>query len=270
MTSGALSIFTPRAATLVLRSVSDPSRETTARRGDRLEIISQLGRGFAEVEYLGQRWFAAESGLEPWSAGAGAAPPPPQGYAANPLQAYPQSAPPPSPGPPPGGGWQGGYASRQQLPQVPVPSLIAALCGVVVIVGSFGSWATGTDLIGFRESVSGMDFNSDFKGQMTLVLGLIALVSVALAVVLPLYQQWLVGLALAVLLGAAAIGIYHIVDIGRVMAEIGSKTDSNPTDYLNVGWGLIAVTAGAVAGSVLCIVQLIRISARRPMPVMRW
>ncbi len=74
MTSGALSIFTPRAATLVLRSVSDPSRETTARRGDRLEIISQLGRGFAEVEYLGQRWFAAESGLEPWGSFREAAP----------------------------------------------------------------------------------------------------------------------------------------------------------------------------------------------------
>jgi hypothetical protein len=264
VTSGALSIFTPRAATLVLRSVSDPSRETTARRGDQLEIISQLGRGFAEVEFLGQRWFAAESGLEPWSAGTAAPPPsppyaaPPQGYAANSPQAYPQSAPPPSPGPPPGGGWQAGYMARPPIPLLP---LFIAVFSVIVVLGSFGTWAKV-----FGIGVAG----TEGQGRITLVLGLVAAVSAAVVVIQPMYRHWLVGLALAMLLGAAALGIYNVIDLSRAMSDINSSYEGVQLNFVDVGWGLVAVTGGAIIGVVLCVIQLIKGSAQRPAPVMRW
>lgn len=73
--------LTPRAASLTLRSASDPSDQRMARHGDALRVTGRLSGGFVEVEYQGGRWLATESALEPWSAGLGSPPPATPPYA---------------------------------------------------------------------------------------------------------------------------------------------------------------------------------------------
>jgi hypothetical protein len=152
-----------------------------------------------------------------------------------------------------------GAAERRVTASSALPSriagLLALLCGVVVVAGSLGPWASGHNVPRGSIQFHGLDG----EGRVTLWCGLAALVCVAGLLVSP--RRGSLGvLAAGAFFLAALIGISdwsniveHFDGLRRFSESARLRTE--------IDWGLRAVTFGGLAGTFLAMVQAIQ--ARR-------
>lgn len=130
------------------------------------------------------------------------------------------------------------------------PGLLAIAAAALVIVGSLGPWVSIVAPFVGSLSVSG----TDGDGKLSLVCGLAATVLLAFLVTSNRSSVWL-GVLAAVVLGiAGAIGVYDWQNIGAA----AGVADDDIALLARVGWGLKAMTLGAIAGTVLSITQAIK------------
>ena len=125
-----------------------------------------------------------------------------------------------------------------QTSPAPLPgrAITLLVCGILVVVGSLGPWATFLFV-----SANG----TDGDGVLTLIFGVVVLVVAVLRLMRPAERQWLPWLAFVLLALSAAIGIYNWADI--------SSTGDGELLGVNVGWGLVVTTLAAIAGAAVAL-----------------
>jgi hypothetical protein len=127
---------------------------------------------------------------------------------------------------------------------------LIAVLSVLVIAGSFGTWVSVAFL-----SVSGMDGD----GKLSIVLGITSLLIGLIA--FSYRRSWVTGLAMLLLMGAGAIGVYDWIHLERILSN--SSTGNPLADALlktaSVGWGLEMVTiAGMGAPFAILIAEMMQ------------
>lgn len=132
------------------------------------------------------------------------------------------------------------------------PGYLAIAAAVLVIVGSLGPWVSMVAPYFGSLTMSG----TDGDGKLSLGCGLAASVLLGFLVTSHRSGVWL-GLLAAIAFGiAAAIGIY---DWQNLSEAVGA--DDEVAVFARVGWGLQAMTLGAITGTILSITQAVRASA---------
>lgn len=130
----------------------------------------------------------------------------------------------------------------------PIPPLIVAALGLLVVVGSMGPWASIWII-----TVNGTEGDGVFTLLLGLGAGLLALVRLAR----PHLRRRLMWIACVALGLSAAVGVYDWADLESTAGDPGAL-DVN----VSVGWGLVVVTVGSFIGAVLAG----RDAATRPDP----
>lgn len=117
------------------------------------------------------------------------------------------------------------------------------LCAIGVVIGSIGPWAKI-----WIVTADGLDGD----GQITVVMGLAALVGLFLRMREPLQRSWIVY-GLVVVMGIAAlIGGYDWQNIDNAIGEL----DDNPfATNASVAWGLQLMTITAVIGTAVAFAE---------------
>lgn len=109
-------------------------------------------------------------------------------------------------------------------------SILASVGAAAMVLGSFGPWAKG---FGGLVSVSGIDGGGD--GWLSVVAGLLV---AGVVYHMASRRRTSAGHAIVLFIGAAAGGWIAYYDIGNV---------SDRGEFVQVGWGLYVVAAGALA-----------------------
>ena len=132
--------------------------------------------------------------------------------------------------------WQRIDPPTRARPAIAIGPLVVAALSGVVIVGSVGPWAT----VGpFSANGTGGD------GVITLALASLTLV---LAVVqLATGGWWPYPVSAFVLIGAAAVGVYH-------WATVAYTPFADTEIRAEAGWGLVLTTVGAALGAITATV----------------
>jgi hypothetical protein len=126
---------------------------------------------------------------------------------------------------------------RYDIPSVSTRTLLLALSGVLLIVGSIAPWASVTAGLA-SVSISGMHGG----GRITIVLGIVMLVIAAMS--------WSGNsdprvTIVFVSLGAGGIGIFNWTDVQRVSGDLAKQVT---VVSAKVEWGLYLIVGGAVVG----------------------
>jgi hypothetical protein len=121
---------------------------------------------------------------------------------------------------------------------------LAALCGLLVLVGSFAPWAEAGPLA--------TTYGIEADGRLTGIFGLTASAAAALRARQPDRRHWLLVVMLVAFCLSAVIGGIRWVDVDRLAA------DTRFAGTVHIGWGLPLVTIGAVAGGLLTFMQRAR------------
>lgn len=132
---------------------------------------------------------------------------------------------------------------RNTTPVSLIP-IIGAICGLLVVIGSFGPWASA-----WIVTVSGLDGD----GIFTLGLGLAAGVAMLMRALQPTFRPWLYIVAIIGFVGAFGVGFYDWV---RIQDVVGENDSIFP---IAVGWGLKLVTIAGAVGLITAVVEARRV-----------
>lgn len=151
--------------------------------------------------------------------------------------------------------WTYQVTSKSSSPTtIPLTSgYVAIAAALLVVIGSLGPWISITAPFVGSLSING----TDGDGKISLCCGVIAMAVLAFLVTSNQTSMWM-GLLAAVALGiAAAVGIHDWQNVGD---KIAKTTDEDFDVFVRVGWGLQAMTVGAIVGAIFSLLQAVKAS----------
>lgn len=133
-----------------------------------------------------------------------------------------------------------------------VPGIAAIVAAALICLGSMAPWATVSVALSGTIDIAG----SDRDGQLTLILGIVVAVLLAIDLVVP--RGVFSGLAGIASLFIAGTGIVDWRNVGDVLKDVRGEP---MVLSAGVGWGLVLVTVAGVLAAVLSFVQAVISSA---------
>lgn len=153
-------------------------------------------------------------------------------------------------------------AGRGLWLSAPKPLLIAAVAGVLVIIGSLGPWARVSSEAYVGADAGGVTVRGiAVDGVITLVLGVIATGLLGWRLARPQVPGYALAVSLVLLITSGVLAITNLLDVGNGSGDFNSANlpEAAPgfiRTGVGVAWGLVITTCAAWAGVAAGVYQL--------------